>query len=263
MPFPDNTFDFVYAQEATVHAAELRDVYVEMCRVLKPGGVMSVGEWCMTSNFDPKNPQHLDVRRRIERGDGIANMKTVKEAIAEFEFVDLDVLHMEDHALKGLQSRPWWAPLDGDTSKFSDPSDWMMVFCLKPAVWKAWKAWVWFKIKVGLYSKVEGDSTLEAINTQAQAVYGLRDGGKDGKSSDTVVSRRVISMLTILQVCSRPCSRCMEGSLRTGFILNLKRPKRLQREWQQQQRRLQHQRLKALEVLAPKSLELTLSPVLT
>jgi sterol 24-C-methyltransferase len=190
MPFPDNTFDFVYAQEATVHAAELRDVYVEMCRVLKPGGVMSVGEWCMTDKFDPKNSEHLDVRRRIERGDGIANMKTVKEAIAEFEFVGLDVLHMEDHALKGLQSRPWWTPLDGDTSKFSDWSDWMMVFCLKPAVWKAWKAWVWFKIKVGLYSKVEGDSTLEAINTQAQAVYGLRDGGKYGKSSDTVVFGR-------------------------------------------------------------------------
>ena len=181
MPFPDNTFDFVYSHEATVHAAELRDVYVEMCRVLKPGGVMSVGEWCMTDKFDPKNLEHLDVRRRIERGNGVANMKTVKEAVSEFEFAGLDVLHMEDHALKGLQSRPWWAPLDGDTSKFSDWSDRVTVFCLKPAVWRAWKAWVWFKIKVGLYSKIDGDSTLEALNTQAQAVWGLRDGGKYGK----------------------------------------------------------------------------------
>jgi hypothetical protein len=49
-------------------------------------------------------------------------------------------------------------------------------------VWKAWKAWVWFKIKIGLYNKVDGDSTLEALNTQAQSVYGLRDGGKYGKS---------------------------------------------------------------------------------
>ncbi|TIA45996.1 S-adenosyl-L-methionine-dependent methyltransferase, partial [Aureobasidium pullulans] len=69
MPFPDNTFDFVYAQEATVHAPELRDVYTEICRVLKPGGVFGVGEWCMTDKFDPKNEHHIDIRRRIERGN--------------------------------------------------------------------------------------------------------------------------------------------------------------------------------------------------
>ncbi|CAD0110478.1 unnamed protein product [Aureobasidium uvarum] len=182
-PFPDNTFDFAYAQEATCHAPELRDVYAEICRVLKPGGVVGIGEWCLTDKFDPKNLQHLDVRRRIERGDGIANMKTTKEAMAEFEFAGFEVTHVEDHALKGLQSRPWWIPLDGDTSKFPDRSDWWMVLWLKPAVWKAVKAWVWFKGKIGMFSKVDADSLLEALNTQGQSVWGLRDGGKYGMSS--------------------------------------------------------------------------------
>jgi sterol 24-C-methyltransferase len=193
MPFPDNTFDFAYAQEATVYAAELRDVYTEMCRVLKPSGVMSMNEWCMTDKFDPKDPQHLDIRRRLERGDDIVNMRTVKEAIAEFQFAGLDVLHMEDHALKGLQSGPWWIPLDGDTSTFSEWSEWMMEFCLKPAVWKALKAWVWFKIKVGLYNKINGDSTMESLNTQAKSVFGLRDAGK-------MVSRLLCCRLTMLYV---------------------------------------------------------------
>jgi hypothetical protein len=49
-------------------------------------------------------------------------------------------------------------------------------------VWKALKAWVWFKIKVGLYNKINGDSTMESLNTQAKSVFGLRDAGKDGKS---------------------------------------------------------------------------------
>ncbi|KAI4730234.1 S-adenosyl-L-methionine-dependent methyltransferase [Aureobasidium sp. EXF-10728] len=180
LPFPDNTFDFAYAQEATCHAPDLRDVYAEICRVLKPGGVVGMGEWCMTDKFDPKNPHHLDVRRRIERGDGIANMKTTKEAMAEFEFAGFEVTHVEDHALKGLQSCPWWLPLDGDTSKFPDRSDWWMVLWLKPAVWKAVKAWVWFKGKIGMFSKVDADSLLEALNTQGQSVWGLRDGGKYG-----------------------------------------------------------------------------------
>lgn len=236
-----------------------------MCRVLKPGGVIGITEWCMTDKFDPKNPQHLDIRRRLERGDGIVNIKTVKEAIADFEFAGLGILHMEDHALKGLQSRPWGTPLDGDTSTFSEWSEWMMVFCLKPTVWKALKAWVWFKIKVGSYNKIDGDSTMESLNTQAQSVFGLRDAGKDGKSSvllsiDKAICGLVSSMLTDLQDCSRPCSRCMGGSLRTGFVLNPRRLERLRREWQQQQRRLQHQRPKVLDSTASRSSCLNLSP---
>lgn len=137
----------------------------------------------MTDKFDPKNSQHLDVRRRIERGDGIANMKTTKEAMADFKFAGFEVTRVEDHALKGLQSRPWWLPLDGDTSKFLDRSDWWMVLWLKPAVWKAVKAWVWFKGKIGMFSKVDADSLLEALNTQGQSVWGLRDGGKYGMFS--------------------------------------------------------------------------------
>lgn len=191
MPFPDNTFDFVYAQEATCHAAELRDVYTEMCRVLKPGGVIGIDEWCMTDKFDPKNPEHIDIRHRIERGNGIVNMRTIKEAIAEFKFAGLEVTHMEDHALKGLQDRPWWIPLDGNTSKFPDRHDWWIVLWLKPAVWKAVKALVWFQTKVGLPSKVDADSIMEALKTQGQAVWGMRDGGKHGKSSTSLLTSDV------------------------------------------------------------------------
>lgn len=44
MPFPDNTFDAVYAIEATVHAPSLAGVYSEIFRVLKPGGTFGVYE---------------------------------------------------------------------------------------------------------------------------------------------------------------------------------------------------------------------------
>lgn len=44
MPFPDNSFDAVYAIEATVHAPSLAGVYTEIFRVLKPGGTFGVYE---------------------------------------------------------------------------------------------------------------------------------------------------------------------------------------------------------------------------
>ena len=50
MSFPDNSFDAVYAIEATVHAPKLEGVYGEIFRVLKPGGVFGVYEWLMTDN---------------------------------------------------------------------------------------------------------------------------------------------------------------------------------------------------------------------
>ena len=42
MSFPDNTFDAVYAIEATVHAPSLEGIYSQIFRVLKPGGVFGV-----------------------------------------------------------------------------------------------------------------------------------------------------------------------------------------------------------------------------
>jgi malonyl-CoA O-methyltransferase len=38
LPFPDQTFDFVYATESLEHAVETEKAVSELCRVLKPGG---------------------------------------------------------------------------------------------------------------------------------------------------------------------------------------------------------------------------------
>lgn len=84
LPFPDNHFDFVYAIEATVHASSLEAVYTEIARVLKPGAVFGVYEWLMTGTFDDKNEVHVDIRQRIERGNGVVAMSTVKEGLEAF-----------------------------------------------------------------------------------------------------------------------------------------------------------------------------------
>ena len=65
-PYDDNSFDAVYAIEATCHSHSREKVYGEMFRVLKPGGMFGVYEWSMTDKYDPCNLEHKQVKEGIE-----------------------------------------------------------------------------------------------------------------------------------------------------------------------------------------------------
>ncbi|KAF3811087.1 Sterol 24-C-methyltransferase erg-4 [Colletotrichum gloeosporioides] len=111
IPFEDNTFDAVYAIEATVHAPSLQAVYSEIHRVLKPGGVFGVYEWAMTESYDNDNLSHRKTRIEIEQGNGIANMVKASEALRAFEAAGFEILENEDMADRPDPS-PWYWPLD-------------------------------------------------------------------------------------------------------------------------------------------------------
>ena len=66
MDFPENTFDFVYAIEATVHAPSLEGIYGQIFKVLKPGGTFGVYEWLMSDEYDAENPEHRAICHGIE-----------------------------------------------------------------------------------------------------------------------------------------------------------------------------------------------------
>ncbi|KAJ1325425.1 sterol 24-C-methyltransferase [Microdochium nivale] len=112
MDFPDNSFDAVYAIEATVHAPKLVGVYSEIYRVLKPGGVFGVYEWLMTDNYDNDNLEHREIRLGIEEGDGISNMVKISEGVQAMKDAGFDLLHHEDMA-KRPDPIPWYWPLAG------------------------------------------------------------------------------------------------------------------------------------------------------
>ncbi|KAF2398433.1 hypothetical protein EJ06DRAFT_497118 [Trichodelitschia bisporula] len=115
LPFPDNSFDAVYAIEATVHAPSLEAVYSEICRVLKPGGVFGCYEWLMTHRFDESNAEHQAIRRGIELGDGISNMDTVDVALKAVEDSGFTLEHHEDLAERvDGDYAPWYWPIAGE-----------------------------------------------------------------------------------------------------------------------------------------------------
>lgn len=113
MSFPDNSFDAVYAIEATVHAPKLEGVYGEIFRVLKPGGTFGVYEWLMTDDYDNENVHHRDIRLGIELGNGISNMCKISEALDAMKTVGFEMVHHEDLAARD-DPLPWWWPLSGE-----------------------------------------------------------------------------------------------------------------------------------------------------
>ncbi|KAI0295758.1 delta-sterol C-methyltransferase, partial [Russula brevipes] len=107
--FGENAFDAVYAIEATVHAPTWEGVYSEILKVLKPGGVFGVYEWCMTDRWDPSIPEHKALAHEIELAVGF------------------QIEHEEDLAERP-DPVPWYYPLEGDIFKAQTAWDYFTVW---------------------------------------------------------------------------------------------------------------------------------------
>lgn len=109
MPFPDDTFDRIYAMEATCYATSLEQVYTEIRRVLKPGGFFGTYEWLITPKYDDKSQTHREIRNCIERGAGVPKLVDAKHAIGALEGAGLELVTHEDLAITTpINPIPWW-----------------------------------------------------------------------------------------------------------------------------------------------------------
>ena len=63
--FEDNSVNGVYALESTCHSRNPLDVYKEVYRVLKPGGIFVDSAWAMTDKYQPGNPEHEKIKHEI------------------------------------------------------------------------------------------------------------------------------------------------------------------------------------------------------
>jgi sterol 24-C-methyltransferase len=122
MSFEDNTFDAIYAIEATVHAPTLEGIYSEIYRVLKPGGVFGVYEWLMTDQYDNDNLHHREIRLGIEQGDGISNMCKVEEALDAMKAAGFELI-MNDDLAERPDALPWYWPLAGELKYLQSAMD--------------------------------------------------------------------------------------------------------------------------------------------
>lgn len=172
LPFPDNSFDAVYAIEATCHAPERSGVYSEIYRVLKPGGIFATYEWCLTDKYDKENPVHCKVKKDIEVGDGLPDMCHTSVCTKALRAVGFKVLEARDCALDTTYGgEPWFWPLTPSWNPFQQPR-----FQFNPVMKKALPAVLGALEMIGL---VPSGTGATQVMLQAGGI-GCEQGGQTG-----------------------------------------------------------------------------------
>ena len=116
---PDNSFDAVYAIEATCLAPDKPSIYGEVFRLLKPGACFANYEYCLTDRFDPQDPLHLKLKADIELGGGLLEIDDPQTVDNALRSVGFEVLATRDLAVQTGPSIPWYQPLVGSGLSFA------------------------------------------------------------------------------------------------------------------------------------------------
>ncbi|MCY4396527.1 MAG: methyltransferase domain-containing protein [Rhodospirillaceae bacterium] len=116
---PDNTFDAVYAIEATCCAPDKAGVFGEAFRLLKPGGRFGAYDFCLTDLFDAQDPLHLKLKADMEYGGGLPDIARPHEMDDAMRRVGFDLLDARDLAADAPPGIPWYQPLVGSGLSFA------------------------------------------------------------------------------------------------------------------------------------------------
>ena len=169
--FGENSFDAVYAIEATCHAPTFEGIYEEIYKCLKPGGVFGLYEWCMTDAWDPSNPEHKAIQHGIEVGDGIAEMRTLDAARKAIKSVGFEIINEEDLAARDDKVQ-WYTPLEGNILKAQSLWDVFTVWRMSKMGKFITQNTVWGLEKIGLVPKGTHDVGESLIKAQLALVKG-------------------------------------------------------------------------------------------
>jgi len=110
-PLESGSFDAAMAFEATCHAPDKPSVFGEVSRLLKPGGLFAVYEWCITPRYDRDNAEHRRVRFGIEKGNSLPSLATFDEVQRGLELSGFEVLETTDRADASSPGLSWQSSL--------------------------------------------------------------------------------------------------------------------------------------------------------
>ena len=116
IPMPAASFDAVYAVEATCHAPDRTKLFREIFRLMKPGTDFAGYEWCLTPQYDARNPQHRAIKKGIEEGGALPGLSFEHEVVDALKAAGFQVIEARDLADTSDPETPWWLPLSGRLS---------------------------------------------------------------------------------------------------------------------------------------------------
>jgi sterol 24-C-methyltransferase len=114
VPYEESSFDALYSIEAICHAPDERRVFRELLRLLKPAAEAVIIDWTLTDKYDCSNPQHNEIRARIERNNATPDLSTTGEYVEGLRETGFEVIDAYDQqAVEGDPLIPWYTALQG------------------------------------------------------------------------------------------------------------------------------------------------------
>ncbi len=113
-PFPDGSFDNIYEiQVIFTYAKDLGKTFKEIHRLLKPGGRFACLEWASLDKYNPKNPHHAALMKRVKPLIGAIGTPSVGNCTRLLQEAGFEILKNENASVGGYQ-----APLIENADKF-------------------------------------------------------------------------------------------------------------------------------------------------
>lgn len=172
--FEPASLDAVYYIESACHISNRTEIFLESARALKKGGKLFSYEWVMTHRYDPKNEEHVKVKKTVEWGNGIEDLiqqHLVLEALKAAGFKIIEHGDLVDLAEEwyGENNVPWYFDMGREWSFES-----LSGFKLSQFGQKSLAKFLWLAEKIGL---VPGGSA----DTEAMLSSGGRALVKGGR----------------------------------------------------------------------------------
>jgi len=125
-PFKDNSLDAIYQIQVFSYSKNLEKLFVDLHRILKPGGKLAFLDWVSLPNFNPNDAQHQEMMRQVKPLIGAIGTPTVDQFTKLLKKAGFKILVNENASIDGLQSG-----LIANADKFFTRINHLINFCVR------------------------------------------------------------------------------------------------------------------------------------
>lgn len=104
LPFEERSFDALYQIQVLTYARDKERLFRELLRVLEPGGRVSFLDWVRLPAFDPADPRHAGLLRRVKPLIGAVETPTPQDLADALARAGFEVLSSADASPGGHQA---------------------------------------------------------------------------------------------------------------------------------------------------------------
>ena len=125
LPFSDQSFDGVYEVQAFTYSRDLLKLFKDIHRMLKPGAKFAALDWFRLEAYDPRNPHHAQLMKRIKRLIGAIGTISPDEFTELLKTAGFELLSSENPSIDGLQA-PLLEQFDGFFTRVAKLIAWLV-----------------------------------------------------------------------------------------------------------------------------------------